>query len=100
MRVKYLDHTTVDVTLNDTDYTLEIAVQSVENDGLHANDYVDDWVIERVLDAWGKPVPRGDEAEIIHAIGNDLELVEEIQEKLDEGLDDIRDIDYDKEHDN
>jgi hypothetical protein len=96
---KYLDHTTVDVTVNDADYTLEIAVKSVGNDGMHTDDYVDDWVIQRVLDAWGDPVPPGDEAEIIHAIGNDAELIEQIQEQLDERLDDMRDIDYDGGHD-
>jgi hypothetical protein len=97
MKKRYLDHADVDITFAGDDYTLDIAIKSVGRD--RGQDYVDDWAIQRVLDPWGDQLPPDEEAGVLSAIGDNVELIEEIEEKLDEGLDDIRDIDYDGGHD-
>jgi hypothetical protein len=97
--------TTVDVTVGGEDLILDVDVDDLGNDGIgpyechgyrgydHGRDYVEDFTIVAVRDAYGEPLPKKEQADIIHAIGNDDALIEGIQTDLDERLGDMMDND-------
>ena len=104
-RRKYLSMTTVDITLGDADYILDVVILSIGNTGIGAydcgvgtrydkgQDYVEDWTIRTIRDAYGFPVSKDEADRIALEIGDDSPLVEYIQTNLDERLHDMMDYD-------
>ena len=95
-------HRTINVVWIDVDYTLDVLITSIGNNGIgpyeywgakcydHGIDYAEDWEIRRIMDADGQPVPDEEAAPIIDKMYDDVSLVEEIQAKLDEYVHDSK----------
>lgn len=91
---------TISVVWNNIDYTLDVTIGSIGNNGIghyeywgqkcydRGIDYADDWMITRIMDADGQPVPDEEALPIIDKMYGDVDLVEEIQAKLDETIHD------------
>ena len=89
-------HKTICVVWHNIDYTLDVRITRIGNNGIgpyeywgakcydHGVDYAEDWDIKRVMDADGQPVPDEEAAPIIDQMYDDVSLVEDIQSKLDE----------------
>lgn len=98
-------HRTVCVVWNEVDYTLDVSINSISNNGIgpyeywgakcfdKGVDYADDWMIRRIMDADGQPVPDEEALPIIDKMYGDDTLVEEIQAKLDETIHDDKGAD-------
>jgi hypothetical protein len=101
-QVKVNLHRTINVVWIDVDYTLDVLITSIGNNGIgpyeywgakcydHGIDYAEDWEIRRIMDADGQPVPDEEAAPIIDKMYDDVSLVEEIQAKLDEYVHDSK----------
>jgi hypothetical protein len=111
-KTRYSNHAQVDITYNGEDYILELDDIEIGNDGYgpgefwgrpyndKGHDYVEDFRIRRVLDAFGVPLSKDENDRIIKAIGDDDTIIEGILTDLTERLGDmIDDSAYDRRDD-
>jgi hypothetical protein len=107
-KTRYSNHAQVDITYNGEDYILELDDIEIGNDGIgpyeywgakcydFGHDFVEDFRIRRVLDAFGVPLAKDENDRIIKAVGDDDTIIEGILTDLTERLGDmIDDSEYD-----
>jgi len=108
-KTNYSNHAQVDITYNGEDYILELDDIEIGNDGIgpyechgfrgfdHGRDFVEDFRIRRILDAFGVPLAKDENDTIIKAVGDDDTIIEGILTDLTERLGDmIDDSEYDR----